>query len=99
VLGPTIGPQSYEVGPEFVARFVDVSESYRGFFKASGREDHAYFDLPGFIGMRLTKAGVGSFTNLALDTYADEARFFSYRRCTHRQEPDYGRQIAAIALV
>lgn len=99
VLGPTIGPNSYEVGPEFVARFAGMAESYSAFFKASKREGHAFFDLPGFIGLRLTKAGVGSFTNLALDTYADETRFFSYRRCTHRQDADYGRQIAAIALV
>jgi YfiH family protein len=99
VLGPTIGQDSYEVGPEFVARFAEAAEAYRSFFKPAPREGHAFFDLQGFIGMRLLKAGVGSFTNLGFDTYADETRFFSYRRCTHRQEPDYGRQIAAIALV
>jgi YfiH family protein len=99
VLGPTIGPDSYEVGPEFVARFIESSDASKIFFKPSPRDDHAFFDLPGFIGSRLRNAGVESFTDLALDTYADEARFFSYRRTTHRQEPDYGRQIAAIALV
>jgi polyphenol oxidase len=35
---------------------------------------------------------------LALDTYADEQQFFSYRRATHRQEPDYGRLMSAIVL-
>ena len=54
------------------------------------------FDLPGFIGHRLRTAGIGRFENLALDTYADEQRFFSYRRTTHRSEPDYGRLISAI---
>ncbi|WP_158811584.1 polyphenol oxidase family protein [Beijerinckia sp. L45] len=98
VLGPTIGPQSYETGPEFVARFVAADASYAGFFKGSAREHHAMFDLPGFIGHRLLTAGVGRFENLALDTYADEARFFSYRRTTHRNEPDYGRLISAIVL-
>ena len=39
------------------------------------------------------------FVDLALDTYADEARFFSYRRSVHRREADYGRLVAAIALV
>jgi copper oxidase (laccase) domain-containing protein len=43
--------------------------------------------------------GVGRFDNLSLDTYADEARFYSYRRSVHRQEDDYGRLVAAIALV
>jgi len=99
VLGPAIGPDSYEVGPEFVDRFVESAGALAVFFKPSPRDGHAFFDLPGFIGWRLQNAGVACFANLALDTYADETRFFSYRRSTHRQEPDYGRQIAAIALV
>ena len=47
---------------------------------------------------RVQRAGVASFENLALDTYADEPRFFSYRRTTHRKEPDYGRLVSAIVL-
>lgn len=35
---------------------------------------------------------------MGLDTYADEGRFFSYRRSTHRGEASYGRQIAIIGL-
>ncbi len=57
------------------------------------------FDLPGFIAMRLQRAGIGSFEDLARDTYAEPESFYSYRRSVHRGEPDYGRQIAAIALV
>ena len=96
VLGPTIGPASYEVGPEFAARFVARDAGYAAFFAPSVRAGHAMFDLPGFIGHRLRAAGVGRFENLGLDTYADERRFFSYRRTTHRAEPDYGRLISAI---
>jgi len=99
VLGPTIGKASYEVGEEFVARFVAADAGYREFFTSAQRAGHAMFDLPGFIGARLRRAGVGAFVDLALDTYADEARFFSFRRTTHRKEADYGRLIAAIALV
>ncbi len=98
VLGPTIGPASYETGPEFLDRFVAADPGYAVFFAPSSRAGHAMFDLPGFIGHRLRAAGIGRFDNLALDTYADEARFFSYRRATHRGEPDYGRLISAIAL-
>ena len=98
VLGPTIGPASYEVGAEFVSRFTSAETSYAGFFTPSAREGHALFDLPGFIVHRLRGAGLGTVVNLGLDTYADEARFFSYRRTTHRAEPDYGRLVAAIAL-
>jgi YfiH family protein len=98
VLGPTIGAKSYETGPEFLARFVAADAAYTGFFTPSGRDGHNFFDLPGFIGHRLRAAGVGAFADLGLDTYADETRFFSYRRTTHRKEPDYGRLISAIVL-
>jgi YfiH family protein len=97
-LGPTIGAQSYEVGPEFVDRFIAAAAGHERFFAPSERRDHSYFDLPRFIGMRAKAAGVGDFQDLALDTYSDEARFFSYRRMTHRGEPDYGRLVAAIVL-
>ena len=56
------------------------------------------FDLPAFIGARLRAAGIGEFADLGLCTYADEERFYSYRRTTHRGEADYGRLISAIAL-
>ncbi|NNM73517.1 peptidoglycan editing factor PgeF [Enterovirga aerilata] len=99
VLGPTIGPQAYEVGPEFAARFVEADGSYRRFFRPSGREGHAYFDLPAFILHRLEAAAIGKAASLGLCTYTDGTRFYSYRRATHRGEPDYGRLISAIALV
>ena len=99
VLGPAIAAQSYEVGPEFVERFVEADAGHRRFFAPAARTDHAMFDLPGFIAMRLQRAGVGAFADLALDTYAGEQRFYSYRRSVHRSEPDYGRLVSAIALV
>jgi YfiH family protein len=97
-LGPTIGRNSYEVGPEFMARFLSDRTDYKRFFTASKREGHVYFDLPAFIEMRANEANVGSFEDLALDTCAEETRFFSYRRMTHRGEPDYGRLVAGITL-
>ncbi|MDB5649691.1 MAG: polyphenol oxidase [Hyphomicrobiales bacterium] len=99
VLGPTIGRESYEVGPEFRTRFVDEDRKNARFFTPSSREDHAMFDLPGYIGARVRDAGAGHFESLDLDTYADETRFYSYRRSVHRGEADYGRLVAAIALV
>lgn len=98
VLGPTIGPGAYEVGPEFEARFLAEASSNARFFQPSGRDGHAWFDLPRYVGSRLERAGIGKFTDLGLCTYSDEALFFSYRRATHRGEPDYGRLISAIAL-
>jgi YfiH family protein len=98
VLGPTISQNAYEVGPDFIRRFAEEAPGHVRFFKEAEKPDHAMFDLPGFIGARLEAAGVGEFTNLGLCTYSDEERFFSYRRTTHRKEPDYGRLISAITL-
>lgn len=97
-LGPLIRKESYEVGPEFVARFTEADENNAAFFTASVREGHAMFDLPGYIAMRVAKAGVTQFEDLRLCTYSDPDRFYSYRRTTQRGEPDYGRHINAIAL-
>lgn len=97
VLGPTISQGNYEVGADFVARFrAEVPGSER--FFSDGREGHAQFDLPAFILARLAEAGIGTATALGLCTYADPERFYSFRRTTHRSEPDYGRLISAIAL-
>ncbi len=98
VLGPTISQAAYEVGPDFIKRFAEEAPGHERFFKAATKPDHAMFDLPGFIGARLETAGIREFTDLGLCTYSDEERFFSYRRTTHRKEPDYGRLISAIAL-
>ncbi len=97
-LGPTIGPQSYEVGPEFCQRFRAEDPEFARFFAPSAQAGHFMFDLPGFIEMRAERTKIGAFENLGLDTYGDETRFFSYRRTTHRKEADYGRLVAAIAL-
>jgi YfiH family protein len=97
VLGPSIGPRSYEVGPEFIERFVDFDPAYRSFFTRSEKPGHAMFDLPSLTIRRLTDAGVQA-ESLGLDTYPDAERFYSYRRTTHAKEPDYGRQISAIAI-
>ncbi len=97
-IGPTISQEAYEVGPEFKERFVAEDESYARFFIPSERDGHHMFDLPAFVELRLEEAGVGEIENLNLCTYADETRFFSYRRKTHRGEADYGRQLSAIVL-
>lgn len=97
-LGPTIAQKSYEVSVDFVRAFTEAEAGNARFFIPSVKPGHHMFDLPGYIGMRLTRAGVGRFENLDLDTYSDEARFYSYRRTTHRGEPDYGRLVAAIVL-
>jgi polyphenol oxidase len=96
-IGPLIRQRSYEVGNEFVGRFVEADAENTRFFLPASREGHAMFDLAGFIRMRLEDAGVLMIDDTGVDTYSDE-RFFSYRRSVHRNEPDYGRHVHAIVL-
>lgn len=96
-IGPLIRQHSYEVGPEFVERFLDADAEHARFFLPGERDGHAMFDLAAFIRMRLENAGVLMIDDLGIDTYSDD-RFYSYRRSVHRKEADYGRHVHAIAL-
>ncbi len=97
VIGPTISQGAYEVGPEFVERFVDEDPENARFF-AGGEGDRAHFDLPAYGLHRLREAGIGEALWTRHCTYADAGRFFSYRRSVHQREADYGRLISVIRL-
>jgi len=97
-LGPMISQPNYEVGAELVERFGAADPANARFFRPAARPGHALFDLPGYVAARLAAAGVAQVEDLAACTYADPGRFYSFRRTTHRGEPDYGRHINAIAL-
>lgn len=96
-VGPCIAQASYEVDDAFAARFADEDAANTRFFRP-GRAGHHHFDLEGYVVHRLRAAGLGTVLGLGLDTYAAPARFFSFRRATHRREPAYGRQISLIGL-
>ena len=97
-IGPCIAQGNYEVGREFYANFVAADSVNAGFFIPSGRAGHLRFDLEAYVARRLAVAGIARVEALHADTYSREADFFSFRRVTHRGEPNYGRQISAIAL-
>ncbi len=98
VIGPAIAGSAYEVGPEFPPQFTSQDAENIKFFILSPRLGHFYFDLPGYLAARLKGAGAGTVTDVKCDTLSDPERFFSYRRATLAGEPDYGRQLSAIAL-
>ena len=97
VIGPCISQSAYEVGPEFLDDFLADDPTNARFF-ANGEGDRMMFDLPGFGLHRLRLAGAGTAEWSRHCTYADDARFYSYRRSCHRKEADYGRLISAIRL-
>lgn len=96
VIGPSISQAAYEVGPDYMDRFLDEDPENARFF-AQGKEDRVQFDLPSYGLSRLRAAGVkAEWTRHC--TYSDPARFFSYRRSVHKKEADYGRLISTIRL-
>lgn len=97
-MGPMIRQRNYEVRADFAETFEAADPANAQFFASASRDGHAMFDLAGYIRARLDAAGVLMVDDVDLCTYADEDRFYSYRRSTHRKEPDYGRHIHAIVL-
>jgi polyphenol oxidase len=98
-IGPCIGPQSYEVGPDFMQPFLEQDAGNAKFFAAATKPGHMIFNLPAYAAHRLRLAGVDEVHDTATDTLSDEKTYFSYRRSCLRQEADYGRQLSVIALV
>ncbi len=98
VIGPAISQKNCEVGAEFFGRFAAILSGSKRFFAASARDGRFMLDLPAFIAMQLRAAGIVMFEDLSRDTYAEPEWFFSYRRSVHKGEPDYGQQIAVVAL-
>jgi YfiH family protein len=96
-VGPCIAQRSYEVDAGFRDRFLGDDPEHDRFF-GTGRDGRFQFDLEGFVGARLAAEGLKQVTLLGQDTYAQPARYFSYRRTTHMRESDYGRQLSVIAL-
>ena len=97
VVGPCIGPASYEVGPEFPAPFLAQDEANAAFFRAATRAGHFMFDLPGYLVHRSARTGV-AVSATGHDTLTGTDDFFSYRRNTLQGVRDYGRGLSAIAL-
>jgi len=97
-VGPCIGPESYEVGLDFLDRFIAETPTNARFFRPGARDDKRLFDLPAYVLLRLADAGVNNAEWIGRDTCAEESMFFSNRRAVLRGEPDYGRLLSAIML-
>jgi YfiH family protein len=97
-VGPCIGPDSYEVGEDFLATFLADSKEHARFFRPGAAPDRRRFDLPAFVLSRLAKAGVARAEWVGRDTCAEVDDFFSNRRAFHRGEGDYGRLLSLIVL-
>jgi YfiH family protein len=97
-VGPMIRQPNYEVGQDLLDRFVAAEPDNVRFFAPAQRPGHRMFDLAGYVVSTLQHAGIERIEDIGHCTYADPAQFYSYRRATHRAEPDYGRHVNAIVL-
>ncbi|MCC7259536.1 MAG: peptidoglycan editing factor PgeF [Alphaproteobacteria bacterium] len=110
-VGPCIGAESYEVGAEFRAGFMNKNAGYAAFFLtpppssyAKASEDRAveggkyHFDLKGFIAAQLEACGIAQVEILPQDTLADTVDFFSHRRATLEGDARTGRQMSVIGI-
>lgn len=80
-LGPAIGPNAFEVGPEVQAAFTAHAAASDSCFLASpNRDGHFLADIYSLARQRLTSAGVSAVYGGAECTLTDAPRFFSYRR-------------------
>ncbi|KMQ73646.1 peptidoglycan editing factor PgeF [Marinobacter subterrani] len=80
-LGPAIGPDSFEVGPEVRDVFLKHDPKAARAFKADGaRPGHFMADIYALATLRLNHLGVSDVTGGGLCTFQDSDRFFSYRR-------------------
>jgi polyphenol oxidase len=82
-LGPCIGPQAFEVGPEVLEAFVSLDPAARAMFRP-GAQGKWLADLAGLARLRLRALGIthiyGNDGSAAWCTVSNPSRFFSHRR-------------------
>lgn len=96
-IGPCIKQESYEVGPDFFKTAMDFHPANLKFLKKNDAGRYQ-FDLTGHVERKLRESDIESIAIIDQDTYRNADEFYSYRRMTHKNEADYGRQLSAICL-
>ena len=79
-LGPAIGPERYEVGPDVRDAVLAADPGANVAFRPAGPPDRWRADLERLVRRRLARCGVGSVYGGGTCTASDPGRFFSYRR-------------------
>lgn len=96
-IGPTIHQDSYEVREDFIKQLNQYSAFKTDQFLQE-REGRFYFNLPAYLLEQCQHSEIHG-ESLGLDTYKLSDEFFSFRRNTHNDIKEYGRQISVIGLI
>ena len=97
VIGPCIQQKNYEVGAEFLDRFIYKDPKNRDYFIIDDK-NKIWFDLPGLILRKLETIGINATTNIQKCTFGSRRDFFSYRRNQKSNLGDCGRMISTIKI-
>jgi YfiH family protein len=98
IIGPLIMQDSYEISQEFFDDFLAEDKANSKFFKNGATPDKYLFDLPFYVEEKLKNCQVAEIKNVKIDTYKNEKTLFSFRRSTHKNENDCGRNVSLIAI-
>lgn len=98
IIGPCIQQISYEVSGEFYQQFLAENSSNLDFFINSVKPDRYMFDLPGYVTRKLQHLGITQIHNSGLDTLSNADKFFSYRRCTLKNQKLDGSILSVIGF-
>jgi polyphenol oxidase len=97
-LGPCLRQTNFEVGLDVVEAFAEKHPDTEQYFAPGAAPGKRQFDLAGFGRADLSRAGVEALDDLGVCTLGEKSRYFSYRASRRADEPDYGRNLSAIAL-
>lgn len=97
-VGPCLRQENFEVGVDVLEAFADKNPQAEQFFAPGVSAQKRQFDLAGFGRSRLEAVGVQNLDDLNVCTLGDSGDYFSYRASRRAGEPDYGRNLSAIAL-
>jgi len=98
VVGPCIGQESYEVGPELFEAVRPTIAHAEAYFLPGRPPDRLMFDLSGYCLARMRGTGIEVAHALGVDTLADSEQFFSHRRRVLSGGGAIGHQMSAITL-
>jgi YfiH family protein len=98
IIGPMIQQKSYEVSQEFFDDFMREDSANKIFFIDGVKPGKYFFDLPSYVEKKLRESGIEKIENERIDTYENEGKLFSFRRSTHREEKDCGRNVSVIVI-
>ena len=95
-IGPCILSNNYEVGKDFIKKFIKKDKKNIIFFKKVKHKD--YFSLNKYIHFQLKSLNIKKIDIVDKDTFNAKNNFFSARRSISRNENDYGRNISIIVI-